>query len=47
MPGDDDLGQATQDAVARLLRLDAAGGTDAPDVTAEAPVAFALSLIHI
>ena len=46
MPGDEDLGQATQDAVARLLRLDAAGRPDArrDGLTAEAPVAFARAL---
>jgi len=47
VPGDDELGRATHDAVARLLRLDAVGGAesaDAVDLTIEAPVAFARGL---
>ena len=49
MPADEDLGQATQDAIARLLRIDAVARPDADadagaGLTAEAPVAFARAL---
>ena len=47
MPADEDLGQATQDAIARLLRIDAVARPDADagaGLTVEAPVAFARAL---
>lgn len=44
MPGDPDLGRATQDTVARLLRFPSSEDGDASALDVEAPVAFARAL---